>query len=82
MPLSSLDINGSYIHADHLKCTFEERSEVLKGKLIKMGPAPHRIHQGISSVLHYELYNYLKGKECGVYSAPFDVHLPHKDHGR
>ncbi len=78
MELSSLDMNGTYSYADYLKWNFKERVELIKGKLFKMSPAPNRLHQGISSVIHVELYNHLKGKQCRVYSAPFDVRLPRK----
>jgi Uma2 family endonuclease len=78
MELSSLDINGTYTYAEYLNWNFKERVELIKGKLFKMRPAPNRMHQGISSVIHNELYNHLKGKKCKVYSAPFDVRLASK----
>ncbi len=78
MELSSLDLNGNYTYADYLKWNFKERVELIKGKLFKMSPAPNRMHQGLSSIIHNELYNHLKGKRCKVYSAPFDVRLPRK----
>ena len=75
---ADLDINKSYTYEDYLQWTFHERVELTKGKLFKMSPAPNRIHQRISSCLHNELYNYLKGKKCEVYAAPFDVRLSRK----
>ena len=78
MEFGDLDINKSYTYADYLQWTFKERVELIKGKLFKMSPAPNRKHQDISSYLHGELYNFLKGKKCKVYSAPFDVRLPRK----
>jgi len=41
-----------------------------------MSPAPSRKHQEISGVLFNNFFNYLGGKECKVYTAPFDVRLP------
>jgi len=41
-----------------------------------MTPAPSRKHQEISGQLHTLFNNYLKGKPCRVYAAPFDVRLP------
>ena len=41
-----------------------------------MSPAPNRRHQEISSALHLSIGNYLQGKPCRVYHAPFDVRLP------
>jgi Uma2 family endonuclease len=40
-----------------------------------MSPAPSRTHQGVSGNLHGQLFNFLKGKFCKVYAAPFDVRL-------
>lgn len=40
-----------------------------------MSPSPSTKHQSISMKLGSEIYNYLKGKDCVVFSAPFDVKL-------
>lgn len=76
MQLSDLDLNKTYTYADYLQWTFEERLELIKGKIFKMTPAPAPIHQKISWNISGELYNYLKGKSCQAFSAPFDVRLP------
>jgi Uma2 family endonuclease len=78
MQLSDLDLSKTYSYADYLQWTFEDRLELIKGKIFKMTPAPASAHQRISWVLSGELYNYLKGKSCQAYSAPFDVRLPRK----
>jgi Uma2 family endonuclease len=78
MQLADLDMNKLYTYADYLKWQFEERVELLKGKLFKISPAPNRIHQEVSSHLHIALGNYLAGKNCRLYAAPFDVRLPKK----
>ena len=75
MQLSDLDINKTYTYADYLKWTFDERLELIKGKIFTMSPAPGSVHQIISAAVSNELYNYLKGKPCRVFSAPFDVRL-------
>jgi len=36
MQLSDLDINKTYTYADYLKWTFDERLELIKGKIFKM----------------------------------------------
>ena len=36
---------------------------------------PSRIHQEISGALFARLYNFLEGKECRAYPAPFGVRL-------
>ena len=43
-----------------------------------MSPAPGSRHQLISGTLFYNLYDFLKGKRCKVFSAPFDVRLTRK----
>ena len=78
MKLSDLDLTKSYTYADYLKWTFEERVELIKGKIFKMSPAPSSSHQRISFRLGNALFNYLNGKQCEVFSAPFDVRLPRK----
>jgi len=77
MEISDLNLNMVYSYADYLKWTFEERVELIKGKVFKMS-APSRVHQKISSYIHIAIGSYLKGKKCDVYAAPFDVRLPRK----
>ena len=74
--ISLLEPEATYSYADYLKWTFEERVELIKGRLFKMSPAPRRTHQEIGVVMGSEIYNYLKGKLCKVYHAPFDVRFP------
>jgi Uma2 family endonuclease len=78
MQLSDLDFSKTYSYADYLQWTFEDRLELIKGKIFKMTPAPNLYHQDISAVVSNEIFNYLKGKPCKVYVAPFDVRLPRK----
>jgi Uma2 family endonuclease len=78
MQFSDLDLSKTYSYADYLKWTFEDRLELIKGKIFKMTPAPNLYHQDISAVVFYELYKYLKDKSCKTYCAPFDVRLPRK----
>jgi len=75
MQLSDLDLTKTYTYADYLKWTFDERLELIKGKIFKMSPAPSSGHQSISAAVFSELYNHLKGKPCKVFFAPFDVRL-------
>ncbi|MFI5162409.1 MAG: Uma2 family endonuclease [Sphingobacteriales bacterium] len=78
MQLSELDFSKTYSYADYLQWTFEERLELIKGRIFKMTPAPASDHQRISWIISGELYNYLKDKSCQAYTAPFDVRLPRK----
>ena len=73
--INQLDpINGLYTYAEYLLWKFEERVELLKGKLFKMS-APSIDHQRISGRLFVKMYSYLEGKRCEAFSAPFDVVL-------
>ncbi|MCC5944366.1 MAG: Uma2 family endonuclease [Bernardetiaceae bacterium] len=76
--ISQLDLQGTYSYADYLKWQFEQRVELIKGKIFKMSPAPNRRHQKISSHLHTDLGIFFRHKSCEVYSAPFDVRLFNK----
>jgi Uma2 family endonuclease len=78
MQFSDLDLSKTYSYADYLKWTFEDRLELIKGKIFKMTPAPASAHQRISLRISNELYNNLKNQLCQVYYAPFDVRLPRK----
>lgn len=78
MQFADLDPSKEYTFADYLKWTFDERLELIKGKLFKMSPAPNRLHQEMSWAIARELATYLKGKTCKAYSAPFDVRLPRR----
>ena len=72
-------VNGLYTYADYLLWKFQERLELIKGKIFKMSPAPSRKHQKISFNITGIFYNYFQNKSCEVYSAPFDVRLTTKD---
>lgn len=74
--VSVLDANKIYTYADYLTWQVRERLELIKGRLFKMSPAPLRYHQELSGALFGEFRNYLKGKPCKVFHAPFDVRLP------
>lgn len=78
MELADLDINRRYSYADYLLWQFQERVELIKGKLFKMSPAPSRKHQEVSKIIDWYFTSYFRGKTCKVYNAPFDVRLPKK----
>ncbi|MDD2502513.1 MAG: Uma2 family endonuclease [Clostridia bacterium] len=66
----------TFTYQDYLTWPANERWELLNGRAYNMTPAPSRRHQEISGQLHTLFNNYLKGKTCRVYAAPFDVRLP------
>ena len=72
--LSQLDLNGTYSYADYLLWQFEERVELFKGKIMAM-TAPNLKHQRYSGRLTRPIGNYLYGKSCELFVAPFDVKL-------
>ena len=74
MTFAELDLNGTYTYADYLKWTFDERLEIIKGKIFPMC-APARIHQRISWNFTAAIVKYLENRDFQAYSAPFDVRL-------
>ena len=78
MQFADLDLEKMYTYADYYKWRFEERVELIKGKIFKMSPAPNRFHQELTRDILLALSNFLQGKQCQVYMAPFDVRLPKK----
>lgn len=74
--LSQLDLNGSYSYGDYLKWKFQERVEIIKGKIMAMSPAPNRLHQRISMKLTKAFLDVFDGHHCELYVAPFDVRFP------
>jgi len=72
--LSQLDPNRTYTYADYLLWKFEERVELLRGKIREMA-APSRIHQAINGNLYRLFANALWRNPYEVYAAPFDVRL-------
>ncbi|MEQ9375700.1 MAG: Uma2 family endonuclease [Imperialibacter sp.] len=76
--ITLLDSGAAYSYADYLRWTFEDRVELIKGKIFHMSPGPNRKHQKVSIDLGARIYNFLQGQSCEVYMAPFDVRLPSK----
>ncbi len=63
-----------YTLADILDWDGQQRMELIDGIPEMMAP-PSRLHQKICGELFGQLHEYLKGKECEVYAAPFAVRL-------
>lgn len=70
--------NKRYTFADVLAWDESERIEIINGEAFMMAP-PSRVHQEISVAITAQLYNYLEGKRCKVYPAPFGVRLFEQD---
>lgn len=78
MPITSIDQlspDGVYTYADYLTWKFEERVELIKGKLFKMSPAPSRHHQEISTNMLGKIIPFFRNHHYHVFHAPFDVRL-------
>lgn len=73
--LSQLDFSKTYSYADYLTWQFDEMVELIKGKISLMSPAPNLNHQKIERNLIIDIGTYLRGKQCQVFPAPFDVRL-------
>ena len=64
-----------YTYADYCTWDDSERWELIEGVPYAMSPAPAPKHQSISMELSSQFHNFLKGKPCKLYPAPFDVRL-------
>jgi Uma2 family endonuclease len=73
--ISQLDGDKTYSYADYLTWEFEDRAELFKGRIFKMGPSPGRTHQKIVGRLHITLDRYFTKGNCQLYLSPFDVRL-------
>ena len=65
---------GQYTFADVLTWDEDERIEIINGEAFMMAP-PSSVHQEIVAELTRQFGNYLEGKRCKVYPAPFGVRL-------
>lgn len=73
--LSQLDLTKSYSYFDYLTWNFNQRVELLRGKIFEMSPAPSTLHQRISNKISFSLTQFLENQKCEVFVAPFDVRL-------
>lgn len=64
----------TYTYVDYLAWDENERIELLYGAPVLMAP-PSRRHQEILTELTRQLANFLEGKKCRIYPAPFGVRL-------
>lgn len=64
-----------YTHADIESFPSQEIWELIEGVPYQLAP-PSVKHQEISGELFRQISNYLLGKPCKVYAAPFGVYLP------
>ncbi|HJV46927.1 MAG TPA: Uma2 family endonuclease [Bacillota bacterium] len=67
--------NERYTYADYLSWNNDERWELIDGIPYNMTPAPSPDHQRILLQLSRKFADYLEGKPCEAFIAPFDVRL-------
>lgn len=70
--MTSIPQEKSYSLADALSWPEDRRMELIDGQPVMMAP-PSREHQRISGALFAQIHNFLQGKPCQVYAAPFAV---------
>lgn len=76
--VSEIDMSSTYSYANYLRWQFDERLELIKGKVFEMSPAPSITHQRVLLRLAVIFEGSLKHKSCETFIAPFDVRLPDK----
>lgn len=77
--INQLDLDKTYTFADYLLWRFKERVEIIKGKILKMSPAPATNHQRISRKLSNTLIPFFDKVNCELFYAPFDVRFPNNN---
>jgi len=73
--INQLDLSRHYSIADYLSWQFEEMVELIRGKVVRMAPAPNSDHAEISGNLFLQTGFHSKKKACKIFHAPFDVYL-------
>ena len=69
----------SFTYRDYRQWPEDERWELIEGVAYAMSPAPTRTHQTILGEVFRQIANFLEGKPCQVFVAPFDVRLPEQN---
>jgi Uma2 family endonuclease len=75
MAMSIREGKKAFTYSDYLTWPDSERWELIDGEPYAMSPAPSRVHQEIIGEIFLQNGNYLRGKGCRAYVAPFDVVL-------
>ncbi|MBH8604890.1 Uma2 family endonuclease [Thermoactinomyces sp. CICC 10522] len=79
MKSPAYETNTRYSYRDYLSWDPDERCELIDGLPYNMTPAPSSKHQEILGNIFVLFYQYLSGKRCKVYLAPFEVRLSEKE---
>ena len=73
--MEAIRLDQKYNYSDYYKWDDNRRWELIEGVPYLMAPAPSESHHDCAIGLFEILRNYLKGKKCKVFIAPFDVRL-------
>lgn len=76
--LSNPKTTATFTYGDYTGWPSDERWELIDGHAWAM-TAPSRLHQRVIMDVSFQIHGYLKNRPCEIYSAPFDVRLPHAD---
>ena len=63
-----------YTYKDYENSSDDERFEVIDGVIYMMSP-PSQAHQEVCGEIYRQLANFMRGKPCKVFIAPFGVRL-------
>lgn len=75
MTIAQVNRKGRYSYKDYLSWPEEENWELIEGTPY-MQAAPSWQHQAIIGNIITQFNNYLQGKSCFAFPAPFDLRLP------
>lgn len=76
VPDSYFDAEKLYTYADYLKFKIDEMVEIIRGKILRMSPAPRMKHQEICGNIYTIMRSQMNNHNCKIYFAPVDVVLP------
>jgi hypothetical protein len=71
LSFGDFDASLTYSYAHYLTWLFDDRVELIRGQIFKMGPPPSPYHQQISVRIASELFVFLKNKVCQVLHSTF-----------
>ncbi len=75
MQLANLDLDKLYTYADYCQWDFDERVELIKGKIFKMGPTPSPNHQILAGSIFTHLSTALNRKTHKIFIGPLDIRV-------
>jgi len=73
--INQLDLEKKYTYSDYMTWQFDERVELINGKIFKLPSGNSPRHQTVSGNLFMNIRNFVKGNSYKMFYAPFDVRL-------